>query len=393
MKIVKILIITVLIFNLGVVKSQNPETVHSIVKVYKPHKWYIEQAEAWWKVLENEKINEDAWYNYFKANRMAQKTFEPGNGDVGNWIKESKALKTGEDIIKLIDKYIPNTFTCHYVKWYQKSPNPALIKELRKANEIDPSRPEVYDGFVTYYETQFDREKRKQYNLSWHKLNDIAVGLLAYNYNTLVSLEKNAILITNGDNDTYPAWMLQDALNIRPDVEVLNIHILKQKLYREKVFDKLNIPQISDENSNDDIYPDLNKLVEHIVNNAPDNIPVYFGMTVRQEYYKSIADKLYLVGVAFRYSDENIENLAYIKRNFEKEYLLDYLKVDLNHDISRQLIYYLNVNYLPGIIKLYEFYKQGGDVDEMNKIKLLGNTIAKNAGEEWQFKLQAIFSE
>lgn len=59
-------------------------------------------------------------------------------------------------------------------------------------------------------------------------------------YNILSSLDQNAILITNGDNDTYPLWYLQEVEGFRRDVRIVNANLLGMAWANDQMTYKVN---------------------------------------------------------------------------------------------------------------------------------------------------------
>jgi hypothetical protein len=253
---------------------------------------------------------------------------------------------------------------------------------LEEAYARDPKRTETYDEFINRYEIHDPNAKKlKKYCDLWYQSREIPSFLLDYNYNVLVSADVNGIIFTNGDNDTYPLWILQQVKGIREDVTVLNIHLikaypdyLKRKLKGKGItVDQKKIPDSGSNTYLADLCGLLNK--------EQPEINLYCALTIHHAYIESMKDKLFLTGLVNQYDPEGIDNFALLKRNILMRYRLDYLEFDWNNEqhISSGMMAYLNANYVMPFIKLGKHLYLSGDSQTAVYLKELALKTALNA--------------
>lgn len=77
-----------------------------------------------------------------------------------------------------------------------------------------------------------------------YRISDRSGNYIPFDYakNILASARKNAVLITAGDNDTFPLWALQSVYRYRTDVTNLNLSLANADWYLKELRDRHNVP-------------------------------------------------------------------------------------------------------------------------------------------------------
>jgi len=219
-----------------------------------------------------------------------------------------------------------------------------------------------------------------------YKLNNRTGDWVPYDYayNLLNSCEPNGILFTNGDNDTFPLWALQEAYGVRKDVRIVNLSLVNTDWYIKQL-KKLEpqVPISYSESQIDKLQPELNqfkepfeyslkkagitltipsgkeqrvlrvqdKMVLNIADATNWSKPIYFAMTTSDENLMGLGPYLQSQGLVYKLMPEriNADNQYDLDRTIymiDSVYLMRGIGKAKYNDTSRRLLTnYLQIAY------------------------------------------------
>jgi formylglycine-generating enzyme required for sulfatase activity len=109
-----------------------------------------------------------------------------------------------------------------------------------------------------------------------------------------------------------------------------------------------------------------------------------------KNFIQADKDKLYLTGLALKFSRSAFDNVAMLRYNFENRFRTDYLELNLEPETEPVTVARVNMNYIPALLMLHRHYSAAGEISKATRIQSLSLRIAATNNREAE--VRAFFS-
>ncbi|WP_424962803.1 formylglycine-generating enzyme family protein [Ekhidna sp.] len=329
----KYLLFILLFCQLGVEVNEPPHVPLKITEL-RTNSWYNQTMQSWLQYIENNPTDESAWVQYYRSAAFANQSAEKL-----------------QSIQSEASELFPDSYISHYLTFKTTGWSAEGIAHLEKAFLLNSD-----ENFALEDKLILSELKRTNSRGKWSEkvFNSglIHSSTLNYNYNLLMSVNEGGILLTDALHTTIPIWILQDVMNVRKDVTILNLELARQ---RE---DYLNAILGS---------KGLNASIGSLL--SVNDWDIYYALTLPREQLSAIENRLYVVGLASTNGSESFDHFEELRNNVEKKFLLDYLSIDFNGEPQTATGKVLSSNYIVPLMLLKDFYDQLENQTKSNELK------------------------
>ena len=349
--------------------AQKAETVETFVaNKYEPE-WYAAQAEEWQKKVDENPQNQWAWRNLFLATYYHDQ-FTNGWGVLQD---ESKTA----DVLRKMEATLPDSFVLNLCKGrFCLSTDEAAKRgdNIPRAIELMPE--DICPEDLEYLATRLwivdpENPRVKELYTKTYQNKYFPTRIMHFNYNMLQCLPPNALYFSNGDLDTVPMKVLQEALGERTDVTIINNSFLHATPFMEALYKKLNIKPLTlnvqdyGKYGEDWLEHYESDIIMYIIHES--KRPAYFSPTNGKVSVLN-EDSIYNEGLVLKYSPKPYNNFDVAMHNVKEVYNLEYLaEPDLIYD-SWQTSEQMDMNHVTLLTNLISKFRKKGDETQAKRL-------------------------
>ena len=349
--------------------AQKAETIETFVANSHEPEWYAAQIEAWQKKVDANPKDQWAWRNLFRATYYHDQ-FTNGWGVLQD---ESKTA----DVLRKMEATLPDSFVLNLCKGrFCLSTDEAAKRgdNIPRAIELMPE--DICPEDLEYLATRLwivdpENPRVKELYTKTYQNKYCPTRIMHFNYNMLQCLPPNALYFSNGDLDTVPMKVLQEALGERTDVTIINNSFLHATPFMEALYKKLNIKPLTLN------VQDYGKYGEDWLEHYESDIIMYLIKESKRPAYFSPTngkvsvlneDSIYNEGLVLKYSPKPYNNFDVAMHNVKEVYNLEYLaEPDLIYD-SWQTSEQMDMNHVTLLANLISKFRKKGDEAQAKRL-------------------------
>jgi hypothetical protein len=313
---------------------------------------YKTSANFWQQQVAANATNEEAWLNLYKATRYASYT------EHSRTIASDNQMKLN-DVLARMNNAVPNSFAFNYCTFLNSNRNDEAVAYLKKAYNLKPEEQELWDDMLCEAIIANDDASKLLFSKKLSEKKIYSDAEMEYNRNVLNSVERNGVLITHGNVDTYPIIMLQQLYALRTDVQVICLDWYGSQRYLNTTKQLLGLKEGK---LNKD---DLNASLQNILAGA-EGKTTYMALTLPPTMLQDNAKNLYCTGLAMKYSKTELQNLESLKFNWESLFQKNF--INSTDDINK--------NYLVPLLFLRKAYTAMGDAAHAEGVRGMAEQMA-----------------